>query len=62
VDLLGPAGADPVVVLSRAVAVTERDGPGHGLAALEAISGLELSLLWHAALAGNLRRRPVSST
>jgi predicted RNA polymerase sigma factor len=55
-DLLGPAGANPVVALNRAVAVTERDGPEHGLAALEAIAGLELSHLWHAAVAGNLRR------
>jgi hypothetical protein len=39
-----------------AVAVTERDGPEHGLAALEAIVGLGLSHLWHAALADNLRR------
>jgi len=56
-DLLGSAGANPVVALNRAVAVTERDGPEHGLAALEAIVGLELSHLWHAALADNLRRR-----
>jgi RNA polymerase sigma-70 factor (ECF subfamily) len=55
-DLLGSAGANPVVALNRAVAVTERDGPEHGLAALEAIVGLELSHLWHAALADNLRR------
>ena len=55
-DLLGSAGANPVVALNRAVAVTERDGPEHGLAALEAIVGLERSHLWHAALADNLRR------
>jgi predicted RNA polymerase sigma factor len=36
--------------------VTERDGPRHGLAALEAIVGMERARLWHAALAGNLRR------
>jgi RNA polymerase sigma factor (sigma-70 family) len=42
-DLLGSAGANPVVALNRAVAVTERDGP-------------ERSHLWHAALADNLRR------
>src|ERR1700728_2620234 len=52
-DLLGSGGANPVVALNRAVAVTERDGPEHGLAALEAIVGLELSHLWHAALADN---------
>jgi RNA polymerase sigma factor (sigma-70 family) len=55
-DLLGSTGANPVVALNRAVAVTERDGPEHGLAALEAIAGLERSHLWHAALADNLRR------
>jgi RNA polymerase sigma factor (sigma-70 family) len=55
-DLLELAGANPVVALNRAVAVTERDGPEHGLAALEAIVGLERSHLWHAALADNLRR------
>jgi RNA polymerase sigma-70 factor (ECF subfamily) len=45
-----------VVVLNRAVAITERDGAEHGLAALEAIVGMERSHLWHAALADNLRR------
>ena len=55
-DLLGSAGANPVVALNRAVAVTERDGPDHGLASLEAIVGMERSYLWHAALADNLRR------
>jgi RNA polymerase sigma factor (sigma-70 family) len=55
-DLLGSAGANPVVALNRAVAVTERDGPEHGLVALETIVGLERSHLWHAALADNLRR------
>ncbi|HTW97215.1 MAG TPA: hypothetical protein VMD59_00480 [Acidimicrobiales bacterium] len=28
-DLLGSLGANPVVTLNRAVAVTERDGPQH---------------------------------
>ena len=55
-DLLGSVGANPVVTLNRAVAVTERDGPEHRLAALEAIVGLERSHHWHAALADNLRR------
>jgi RNA polymerase sigma factor (sigma-70 family) len=55
-DLLGSGGANPAVALNRAVAVTERDGPEHGLAALEVIVGLERSHLWHAALADNLRR------
>lgn len=45
-----------VVALNRAVAITERDGPEHGLAALEAIVGMERSHLWHAALADNFRR------
>ena len=55
-DLLGSFAANPVVALNRAVAVTERDGPEQGLAALEAIVGLERSHLWHAALADDLRR------
>jgi RNA polymerase sigma factor (sigma-70 family) len=55
-DLLGSITANPVVALNRAVAVTERDGPEAGLAALETIGGLERSHLWHAALADNLRR------
>jgi RNA polymerase sigma-70 factor (ECF subfamily) len=45
-----------VVALNQAVAITERDGPEHGLAALEAIVGMEGSQLWHAALTDNLRR------
>ena len=55
-DLLGSATASPVVALNRAVAVTERDGPEAGLAALKTIAGLEYSHLWHAALADNLCR------
>ena len=55
-DLLGTITANPVVTLNRAIAVTERDGPEAGLAALEAIRGLERSHLWHAAVADNLRR------
>jgi RNA polymerase sigma factor (sigma-70 family) len=55
-DLLASITANPVVALNRAVALTERDGPEAGLAALEAIHGLERSHLWHAALAGNLGR------
>jgi RNA polymerase sigma-70 factor (ECF subfamily) len=54
--LLGSITASPVVALNRAVAVTERDGPEAGLAALKAIVGLEYSHLWHAALADNLCR------
>ena len=44
------------MALNRAVAVTERDGPEAGLAALKAIAGLEYSHLWHAALADTLCR------
>jgi RNA polymerase sigma factor (sigma-70 family) len=55
-DLLGSITANPVVALNRAIAVTERDGPEAGLAALKTIVGLEYSHLWHAALADNLRR------
>jgi RNA polymerase sigma factor (sigma-70 family) len=55
-DLLGSITSNPVVALNRAVALTERDGPEAGLAALETIDGLERSHLWHAALADNLRR------
>lgn len=50
-DLLGSVVANPVMALNRAVAITERDGPEHGLAVLEAIVGMERSHLWHAALA-----------
>jgi RNA polymerase sigma factor (sigma-70 family) len=55
-ELIGSIASNPVVALNRAVALTERDGPEAGLAALEAIHGLEHSHLWHAALADNLRR------
>jgi RNA polymerase sigma-70 factor (ECF subfamily) len=55
-DLLGSITANPVVALNRAIAVTERDGPGAGLTALKTIVGLEYSHLWHAALADSLRR------
>jgi RNA polymerase sigma-70 factor (ECF subfamily) len=55
-DLLGSITANPVVALNRAIAVTERDGPEAGLAALKTIVGLEYSHLWHAALADDLRR------
>jgi len=48
-DLLGSVGANPVVAFSQAVAVTERDGPEQGLAALEAIFGLERSHIRHPA-------------
>ena len=44
------------MALNRAVAVTERDGPATGLAALDAIAGMARSYLWHAARAEALRR------
>jgi predicted RNA polymerase sigma factor len=43
-------------ITAAAVAITERDRRQYGLAALGAIVGMERSHLWHAALAGNLRR------
>ena len=55
-DLLATITASPAVALNRAVALTERDGPQAGLAALEAIAGLERSHLWHAARADALGR------
>ena len=54
-DRADVCGLAVVVALNRAVAITERDGPEHGLAVLEAIVGMERSHLWHAALADNLR-------
>jgi RNA polymerase sigma factor (sigma-70 family) len=55
-DLLASITANPVVALNRAIAVTERDGPQAGLAALKTITGLHHSHLWHAALADNQHR------
>jgi RNA polymerase sigma-70 factor (ECF subfamily) len=55
-DLLLARAANPVVALNRAVAVTERDGPAAGLAALDAIGGLARSHLWHAARGDALGR------
>ena len=43
-DLLGSVVANPVVGLNGAVAITERDGPEHGLAVLETIVGMVPSL------------------
>ena len=54
-----PEGRPPMPsspITAAAVAITERDGPQYGLAALGAIVGIERSHLWHAALADNLRR------
>jgi len=47
-DLLLRLSANPAVALNRAVAVGERDGPAAGLAALDAITGMTRSHLWHA--------------
>ena len=55
-DLLLRLSANPAVALNRAVAVGERDGPAAGLAALDAITGMGRSHLWHAARAEALRR------
>lgn len=55
-DLLLRLSANPAVALNRAVAVGERDGPAAGLAALDAITGMARSHLWHAARAEALRR------
>jgi RNA polymerase sigma-70 factor, ECF subfamily len=55
-DLMAALGANPAVLLNRAVAVGERDGAAAMLAALDAIDGLERSYLWHAARADALAR------
>jgi RNA polymerase sigma-70 factor (ECF subfamily) len=55
-DLLATITANPVVMLNRAIAIGERDGPEAALAALEAVRDLERSHLWHAALADALGR------
>jgi RNA polymerase sigma-70 factor, ECF subfamily len=55
-DLMAALPANPAVLLNRAVAVGERDGPAAMLASLDAIDGLERSHLWHAARADALAR------
>lgn len=55
-DLLLGVLPTPVVALNRAVALAERDGPAAGLAAIDAIEGLDRFHLWHAARADLLRR------
>lgn len=47
-DLLLALEPGPVAELSRAVALSERDGPGAGLDAADAVAGLEGYHLWHA--------------
>ena len=51
----------PVVALNRAIALAERDGAAAGLAALEAVDGLDDYHLFHAARAELLRRAGRSS-
>jgi RNA polymerase sigma-70 factor (ECF subfamily) len=46
----------PVVALNRAVAIGRRDGAGAGLAAVDAVAGLDGYHLWHAARADHLRQ------
>ena len=53
--LLGPR-PNPAVSLNRAVAVGERDGPAAMLAALDRLTALTRSHLWHAARADALHR------
>jgi RNA polymerase sigma-70 factor (ECF subfamily) len=55
-DVLVQVLPTPVARLNRAVAVGERSGPAAGLAAVEAIGGLERFHLWQAARADLLRR------
>ena len=63
-DLLARIQPSPVVDLNRAVAVAMVDGPGAGLAAIDAIDGLDGYVLFHSARAdmlarlGHGRRRP----
>jgi len=46
--LLLSVSANPAVALNRAVAVMERDGPAAGLGALDAVTQMPRSQLWHA--------------
>lgn len=55
-DVLLAVDPGPVVALNRAVALGERDGAAVGLAAVEAVVGLEGYAYWHAARAALLRR------
>ncbi|MCU1503985.1 MAG: polymerase subunit sigma-24 [Ilumatobacteraceae bacterium] len=55
-DLAISVSRNPVLALNRAVAVGERDGAAAGLAALDRITALGGSALWHAARAEALRR------
>ncbi len=55
-DVLLTLDPGPVVRLNRAVALGERDGPDAGLAAVDAVPGLDDYALWHASRAVLLRR------
>ncbi|WP_091615831.1 RNA polymerase sigma factor [Micromonospora mirobrigensis] len=55
-DVLLTVHDTPVVRLNRAAAVAERDGPGAGLALVDAVAGLTGYPWWHATRAELLRR------
>jgi RNA polymerase sigma-70 factor (ECF subfamily) len=55
-DVLLAVEDTPVTRLNRAVAVSERDGPGAGLLLVDAIEGLAAYPWWHATRAELLRR------
>ena len=55
-DVLPGLGDSPVARLNRAAAVAERDGPGAGLALVDAIDGLPGYPWWHATRAELLQR------
>jgi RNA polymerase sigma factor (sigma-70 family) len=55
-DVLLTVQDTPVVRLNRAVALAERDGPEAGLAAVDALAGLDEYPLWHASRAELLAR------
>jgi RNA polymerase sigma-70 factor, ECF subfamily len=55
-DLMARMGDNPAVMLNRAIAIGERDGPAAMLAALDAITSLDKSHLWHTARADALAR------
>jgi RNA polymerase sigma-70 factor (ECF subfamily) len=55
-DVLPGLAGSPVARLNRAAAVAERDGPGAGLALVDAIDGLSGYPWWHATRAELLQR------
>src|SRR5262249_15114644 len=60
-DLLLEVSANPAVALNRAVAVGQRDGPAAMLDALDAVTTMPRSHLWHAARADALHRLGLDS-